>query len=137
VPKNSYSVATVSQTSLIQTVTNRIQAIIEEAESGIQPLELDPHRSSLFELFVMADGAHLLGETVEPNLSSDAIAKTLADRWNLRSAAAASLEMQDNLSSESLSKMRLMWSFLRMWMEWTYAWERWHEFHDNDTPPVS
>jgi len=26
--------------------------------------------------------------------------------------------------------MRMLWSFLRMWMEWAYAWERWSEFHD-------
>jgi hypothetical protein len=126
--------ATVSEASLIQTITNRIQAIIEEAETATQPLELDPHRSSLFELFVMADGAGLLDESKDVNLTSDAIAKSLADRWDLRSAAASSVQMQDNFSAESLSKMRLMWSFLRMWMEWTYAWERWSEFHGDKNP---
>ena len=24
---------------------------------------------------------------------------------------------------------RLLWSVMRMWMEWDYAWERWEEFH--------
>ena len=28
-----------------------------------------------------------------------------------------------------LQKMRSLWSIMRMWMEWTYAWQRWPEFH--------
>lgn len=128
--ENSNVGAAVSQASLIQNIIDRIQSVIEAAESATQPLELEPHRGSLFELFVMADGAGLIDEDDDRSLSSDAIAKSLADRWDLRSAATASLQTQDNLSPQSLSKMRLMWSFLRMWMEWTYAWQRWSEFHD-------
>ena len=128
--ENSNVGAAVSQASLIQNIIDRIQSVIEAAESATQPLELEPHRGSLFELFVMADGAGLIDEADDRSLSSDAIAKSLADRWDLRSAATASLQTQDNLSPQSLSKMRVMWSFLRMWMEWTYAWQRWSEFHD-------
>jgi hypothetical protein len=132
VTENSNIGAAVSQASLMQTIIKRIQSIIEEAESAVQPLELDPHRSSLFELFVMADGAGLLKESAERNLTSDSIAKALAERWDLRSAASDSFQSQDNIKAESLSKMRLLWSFLRMWMEWTYAWERWAEFHQDE-----
>ena len=121
----------VSQSSLIRTIVDRIQSVIEEAEEQTKPLEMNPHRTSLFELFVMADGAGLLEE-------SDAIAAMLADRWQLRAAATETMNQESQLPGESLSKMRLLWSFLRMWMEWTYAWERWAEFHDNEstTSPV-
>ena len=133
--ENSNIGAAVSQASLMQTIINRIQTIIEAAEDATQPLELDPHRSSLFELFVMADGAGLLDESADCSLTSDSIAKALADSWDLRSAASESFQSQDNIKTESLSKMRLLWSFLRMWMEWTYAWKRWAEFHKNAEVP--
>jgi hypothetical protein len=120
----------VSQSSLIQTVVGQIQAIIEEAENETRPLEMEPFRGRLFELFVVADGAGLLDEKLEPNLTSDEIAKILADRWQLRDSEAAAKLAAGNLADENLSRMRLLWSFLRMWMEWTYAWQRWSEFHD-------
>lgn len=123
----------VSQSSLIQTVLNQIQTIIEEAENETRPLEMEPFRGRLFELFVIADGAGLLDEKVEPNLTSDEIAKILADRWQLRDSEAAAKLAAGNLADENLSKMRLLWSFLRMWMEWTYAWNRWNEFHEDDS----
>jgi hypothetical protein len=28
-----------------------------------------------------------------------------------------------------MNRMRSLWSMMRMWMEWTYAWDRWEEFH--------
>ena len=37
------------------------------------------------------------------------------------------------LPPAQLSKLRVLWAFMRMWMEWTYAWQRWNEFH---TVPV-
>jgi len=58
----------------------------------------------------------------------------------LAEAAAASHQSQSKLAPEHLSKMRLLWSFLRLWMEWQYAWSRWTEFHDSPTtsqPAVS
>jgi hypothetical protein len=33
-----------------------------------------------------------------------------------------------------LKRLKLLSSFIRMWMEWTYAWQRWHEFHDESSP---
>lgn len=130
VSQESQTETTFSQSSLIRTIIDRIQAVIEEAEEKTSPLEMDPCRGNLFELFVMADGAGLLDDAVEPNLSSDAIAAALAERWQLRTAAMSTAQEENPLADDSLSKMRLLWSFLRMWMEWTYAWERWAEFHD-------
>ena len=130
--RESQTQGPVSQVSLIRTIVDRIQMLIEEAEEQIRPLETNPCRSSLFELFVMADGAGLLDESVELNLTSDSVAAMLADRWQLRTAALSSMQQAGQMPGESLSKMRLLWSFLRMWMEWTYAWERWAEFHDGE-----
>ena len=122
----------ISQETLIRTVIDRLQVIIEQAEAETKPLEMEPFRSQLFELFVMADGAAMLDDKLEPNLTSDSIAKILAERWQLRSAAVESMQQDSPLAQESLSRMRLLWSFLRMWMEWTYAWQRWSEFHEGD-----
>lgn len=134
-PDPTQTSSPVSQRSLIENVVSRIQAIIEEAEEKTRPLEMEPFRSRLFELFVLADGAGLLDEKLEPNLTSDEIAKILADRWELRDSQAAASLAAGNLADQNLSKMRLLWSFLRMWMEWTYAWQRWQEFHgDVDLP---
>lgn len=121
-----------SHGTLIGTVVDRIQSVIEQAEKETRPLEMEPFRGNLFELFVMADGAGLLDESVEPNLTSDAIAKVLADRWQLRISAQQSMQQQSPFSEDSLSKMRLLWSFLRIWMEWAYAWQRWDEFHKGE-----
>jgi len=125
-----------SLTALIQTVTDQIQAVIEEADAKTRPLEMEPYRGRLFETFVMADGAGLLDETVEPNLTADEITRILAERWQLRDIAAQSAVQQTKLPEESLTRMRLLWSFLRMWMEWSYAWQRWSEFHDGEKPEV-
>ncbi len=130
--ENTHLHPSASQSSLVETIVGQIQSIIEEAETETKPLELEPSRSRLFELFVMANGAGLTEEDEEPNLTSDTIAARLSDRWGLRSAAATSIEQQTKLDDQSLSRMRLLWSFLRMWMEWTYAWDRWAEFHQDD-----
>ena len=130
--ENSSVTEPISQASLIRTVIDRLQLIIEQAEAETKPLEMDPFRSQLFELFVMADGAAMLDDKLEPNLTSDSMAKILAERWQLRSAAVESMQQDSPLAQESLSRMRLLWSFLRMWMEWTYAWQRWREFHEGD-----
>ncbi len=130
--ENSAVSEPVSQASLIRTVIDRLQVVIEQAETETKPLEMEPFRSQLFELFVMADGAGMLDDSLEPNLTSDSIAKILSERWELRSAAVESMQQSSPLAQESLSRMRLLWSFLRMWMEWSYAWQRWQEFHEGD-----
>ncbi|MBC8288829.1 MAG: hypothetical protein H8E37_00785, partial [Planctomycetes bacterium] len=121
----------ITQGSALTNDRDQVPANIEEEGGKVRPRELEPYRGRMFELFVVADGAGLLDEKLEPNLTSDEIARVLADRWDLRESDAAAKLASGNMAGESLSKMRLLWSFLRMWMEWTYAWHRWQEFHDD------
>ena len=108
---------------------HQIDAILRSCEEARRPLEVDPARSELFELFATAEQAGGLDEDAEPDLSADAICKGLAERWGLKSATENWLHQNTNLGPEQLSKMRSLWSLLRMWMEWTYAWQRWPDFH--------
>ena len=39
------------------------------------------------------------------------------------------MKKQAPLTGDQLAQMRSLWSVMRMWMEWTYAWDRWVEFH--------
>ena len=117
-------------TALAGDIVDRIESLLLDAEATTRPLELDPYRSKLFELFVTAHAAGLLSEGGEADLTADGISGHLASRWNLANAAQASVSRQEKLPQESLGRMRMLWSFLRMWMEWGYAWERWSEFHD-------
>ncbi len=120
---------------LARDIIDRVEALILQSEQEQRPLELDPFRSELFELFVTAEatGFILEGEEEQPDLSCDGIGQVLAGRWNLADAVRESMGEQTRLPGEQLAKLRLMWSFMRMWMEWTYAWERWEEFHVADT----
>lgn len=122
---------TAASQSLANEIVDQIESVLGEAEEKVRPLELDPYRSRLFELFVMADAAGFLTEGAEIDLTADEILRELAQRWGLATAAQQSFHEQRRLPPEHLGKMRLLWSFLRMWMEWTYAWQRWPEFHGN------
>ncbi len=113
----------------------RLDELLLDAEAAGKPLELDPYRGQLFELFVMAEAAGGLKDGVEHGLSADGVCAILAERWGLKAAAQESFQKQDRMSSEDVGRMRILWSLLRMWMEWTYAWERWAEFHPT-TPNV-
>jgi hypothetical protein len=115
--------------TLSERILDRIEALIREAEQATKPLELDPYRSQLFELFVTANGAGYTKEGSEIDLSADGICRELGARWGLASAARESMAQQTRMSQEQLAKMRLLWSVMRMWMEWDYAWQRWDEFH--------
>ncbi len=115
---------------LASDIVNRVEELLLEAEETTKPLELDPFRGQLFELFVMAEAAAFVQADSDPDLSTDGLARQLAQRWNLSTATQSSVENQSKLPSEHLSKMRILWSCMRMWMEWTYAWKRWPEFHD-------
>ena len=106
----------------------RLDDLISDAERKTKPLEVDPYRGQLFELFVVADASGLMVDGSAPDLSPDGVSRELAQRWGLAAAATSSHLTQNKLSPEHLSKMRLLWSFLRMWMEWQYAWSRWPEF---------
>jgi hypothetical protein len=115
------------------------------ADEANQPVEIDPHRKRLFELFVLADASGFLVEGSVPDLSCDGIGRELASRWELArqmgGGPKGALPNPSQLPPAQLAKMRLLWSFMRMWMEWSYAWQRWHEFHDsaakNGSPPSS
>ncbi|MCX7423056.1 MAG: hypothetical protein NT013_26465 [Planctomycetia bacterium] len=114
--------------ALADDLIRRLDDLICDAERKTKPLEVDPYRSQLFELFVLADASGLMADGSEPDLSPDGVSRALAQHWGLAAAATSSHQSQSKLSPEHLSKMRLLWSFLRMWMEWQYAWSRWAEF---------
>ncbi len=117
--------ASVTQ-SLAQNLIQQIEEVILAAEQAGAPLEVDPQRKALFELFVMADAAGGLEDGADPDLSSDHIARVLSERWNLAKQVGP-----NNLAHP---RVRILWSFMRMWMEWSYAWERWEEFHTPTKP---
>ena len=118
--------------SLASSIVNRVETIIHEAEAASQPLEVDPYRGQLFELFVTAEGAGFLLEDAEHDLTADGLCRTLSERWQLGDAARNAFDQQEKLSPPQLKKMRTLWSVMRMWMEWDYAWQRWQEFHPDE-----
>ena len=126
--------ATPTQT-LATDLLNRLDATILDADRQTKPLELEPYRSQLFELFVIADASGLIRDGSEPELSPEGLSRELGNRWGLTTAAQSSQQQLNKMSPEHLSKMRLLWSFLRMWMEWQYAWSRWAEVHDRPATP--
>jgi hypothetical protein len=115
---------------LAVSIIDRVEALILDAEQETKPLEVDPYRGQLFELFVTAEAAGYVCEEADPDLTSDGLCRILAQRWQLADAARNSMEQQTRLSGEQLARMRMLWSVMRMWMEWDYAWSRWPEFRD-------
>lgn len=115
---------------LAQTILDRVDTILTSAGRQKRPIEMDPFRGQLFEVFVTAEGAGLLDPDAESDLRAEALCQKLGDRWGLAEATRASVEEQQQLPPEHLAKMRMLWSTLRLWMEWDYAWKRWPEFHD-------
>ncbi len=71
--------------SLAKSILDQIELVVREAEEAGRPLEIDPYRPRLFELFVMADAGDLLKESTseqEPkklDLTSDSLCRVLAD----------------------------------------------------------
>ena len=123
----------VDETSTLATrILDRVEELVLTAERDTKPLELDPFRSELFELFVTANGAGYTNEDAEPDLSANGLCRTLGLRWGLKDAAKSAIELNGRIPTEHLAKMRLLWSLMRMWMEWSYAWDRWAEFHRNE-----
>lgn len=127
--------------TVANTIVNGIEQLANDAQAETSPVEIDPFRSRLFEFFVTADGAGLIGDerssslnsaddaADETDLSADGLCRSLARRWGLDMAARDSAAQQTKLPPEQLERMRLLWSVMRMWMEWNYAWCRWEEFH--------
>lgn len=138
--EDSPAVSADVQKTVASNLLNGIEELIQDAVKATSPLEVDPYRSRLFELYVTADGAGLIadertsgltkGEDLgEVDLSADGLCRSLARRWGLDMAARDSVAQQTKLAPEQLERMRLLWSVMRMWMEWNYAWCRWEEFH--------
>jgi hypothetical protein len=115
--------------SLANGIINRVENLMREAEQAGKPLEVDPYRDQLFELFVTAEGAGFLEEDSDLDLTADGLCGALANLWDLADATRESFQQQKKLPPEQLRKMRLLWSVMRMWMEWSYSWKRWEEFH--------
>jgi hypothetical protein len=118
--------------NLATRILDRVEELILVAERDTKPLEIDPLRSELFELFVTANGAGYTNDDSDPDLSADGLCRALGSRWGLASAAKSAIESSGRIPADQLSKMRLLWSVMRMWMEWSYAWDRWAEFHQNE-----
>jgi len=118
---------------LAETIVDRVEQLILEAERQTRPLEVDPFHAQLFELFVMSDAVERLDDDPESKLSADTICRELARRWGLADATRNSLEQQTQIPPQHLARMRMLWSVMRMWIEWTYAWRRYDEFHQDQT----
>lgn len=119
--------------ALADDIINRIEELLLAGQRSGQVLEVDPYRGRLFELFVMAEATGFLEEGAEGDLSCDAIGRELSTRWDLANSVGQGMAQPASLPTAQLAKLRLLWSFMRMWMEWSYAWRRWGEFHDSAT----
>lgn len=120
------------QPALHEHIVSQIDSIVQRAAADTKPLEMEPARGDLFSLFVTAHGAGYLEDEAEVDLTADELCKKLAARWGLDQAAQMSVARQQRLEGQELAQMRLLWSLMRMWMEWTYAWQRWEEFHSSE-----
>ena len=118
---------------LAMTILDGVTELCEQAEKSQQPLEVDPLRGHLFEYFVTAEAGGYLSESADFDLTADNLCRILGERWGVTEAARESTAKQEKMNEQSLAKMRLLWSLMRMWMEWTYAWSRWDEFHSART----
>ncbi len=131
-----------SQPSLATHIVNGVERLVLDAIETRKPLEIDPSRSQLFELFVAAEEAGMIAddsnvgvfdgfdeESSVTDLSADSLCRLLARRWGLDMAAREAQALQTRLPADQLERMRVLWSMMRMWMEWSYAWRRWNEFH--------
>ena len=69
---------TTGSRDLANNLLEQIGSLIDEAEQATRPLEVDPYRSRLFELFVMADASGFLIEDGDPDLTADGVGRELA-----------------------------------------------------------
>jgi hypothetical protein len=121
-----------ARSDLANNILDRVDTLVSDSERQGKPLELEPYRPQLFEAFVMADAAGYLDEDADCDMSADGLCKALAERWGLGDATREAFTNQTKLGADQLTRMRLLWSLMRMWMEWSYAWERWGEFHSQE-----
>ena len=131
-----------SKPSLATHIVNGVEQLVLDAIERTKPLEVDPARSQLFQFFVAADEAGMIADDSNvgvfdgfdeegsvTDLSADSLCRLLARRWGLDMAAREAQALQTRLPADQLERMRVLWSMMRMWMEWSYAWRRWKEFH--------
>jgi hypothetical protein len=116
-------------------IIDSVDRIVTDAERESRPLELNPARTQLFALFAEAESAGCLEEDADIDLSADALCQLLGERWGLKDAARESVEQESKLPGSHLSRMRSLWTLMRMWIEWTYAWQRWDDFHSTPRQP--
>ena len=114
---------------LADLIVEQLAKVIESAIETKQPLELDPHRGQLFELFVAAEAAGLVEDTHPRPLASGELHRRLGNRWGLGELLEQAEGDQSSLPPGDRDRLLRLWSLTRMWMEWTYAWRRWAEFH--------
>lgn len=140
--EDNSSVKTRHATVSVRSLLTEVESLILEAQAATRPLELQPFRGRLFEQFVAADRSGLIPDETtavafddadeddsDLQLTADTLCRLLARRWGLDMAAREAQALQTRLPAEQLERMRLLWSVMRMWMEWSYAWQRWSEFH--------
>ncbi len=58
-----------------------------EAAQATRPLELEPSRQQLFELFVESHRAGLVSDGLDPNLTADGLCAALSTRWGLNTSS--------------------------------------------------
>ena len=125
---------------IIRSILGELETVIVDAQTATRPLEIEPYRSRLFTTFVQAWQNQLIPDESssaafddadeddpELELSADALCRILARRSGLDLAAREAQTLQTRLPPDQLERMRLLWSLMRMWMEWSYAWLRWTE----------
>ena len=118
-----------AHSTTIRQILDRVEDIMLEAAKTTRPLELDPARKDLFQQFVKASRAGLVNDDLDAHLTADGLCAALSSRWGLKDTVQDTLKQQAPLTGDQLAQMRSLWSVMRMWMEWTYAWDRWAEFH--------
>lgn len=123
------SASTRTERMLADQLLDTLNELLLDAEAQAKPLEVDPFRSRVFELFVTAHGAGYLKPDAVDDLSADGLCREFGQRWGLSQALRGSAEPSAAIQSEHVAKLRLLWSLMRLWMEWSYAWDRWPEFH--------
>ena len=114
--------ATPDEPPLVTSTVRTVSEALEEAIAADRPLEIEPARGRLFEQFAAAYAAGLTGEGGP--LGTDELTRLIGRRWGLDESAKEATAAQAKLKPEDVSKMRALWSLLRMWMEWDYAWRR-------------
>lgn len=122
----------------LRSILGELETVLTEAQAATRPLEIDPWRSRIFSVFAESWRSGLIPNEAEARafidadeddpelqLTADAICRLLAQRWGLDLAAREAQTLQTRLPGDQLERMRLLWSLMRMWMEWSYAWHQW------------